>query len=391
MSGQGGQVDDHGEGPPRLVLAGGGHAHLGVLAQWIARPVPGVETVLITPEPFAVYSGMVPGWMAGLYPDDAALIELRPLAHRAGVALILDSVCGVDADARTLALLSGQTLTYDLLSLATGGETDVGRLAGFSDRLRPVRPMSEFAAAWPAILAEAARLPRFDLVIVGGGAAGFEIACAADEALRRCCRDFSITIVSNADDILPGHAAGVRRLANRELVRRGIVVLFGEAVGADVGVRLADGRRLPANHIIAATGSHGPHWAAASGMALDEHGAFAIDANLRSVSHDTIFCAGDVAGRVDQSVARSGVHAVKSGPVLAANLRTVLTGGTLRAYRPRRWTLYLLSLANRRAILSFGPVVLAGRWVWWLKDRIDRRFVAAQVRLGQAVVQKDRG
>ena len=84
------------------------------------------------------------------------------------------------------------------------------------------------------------------------------------------------------------------------------------------------------------------------------------------------------------------MHAVKSGPVLAANLRAVLTGGQLSAYRPRRWTLYLLSLANRRAILSFGPFVLAGRWVWWLKDWIDRRFVATQLRLGQAVVKGER-
>lgn len=385
-----GQGEDHRNARPRLVLAGGGHVHLGVLAQWIARPVPGVETMLITPDPFTVYSGMVPGWMAGLYPDGAARIDLRPLARRAGVELVLDSVCGLDADARCVMLASGGTLPYDLLSLATGGETDVGRLAPLRDRLRSVRPMSDFVAAWPAILAEATASPRFDLVIVGGGAAGFEIACAADEALRQCCRDFAITLVSNAHEILPGHAAAVRGRANAELVRRGVAVVFGEAAGEEGGVRLDDGRLLPANHVISATGSRGPHWAAATGMALDPQGAFAIDAQLRSVSHDNIFCAGDSAGRVDQSVARSGVHAVKSGPVLAANLRAVLTGGALRSYRPRRWTLYLLSLANRRAILSFGPVVLAGRWVWWLKDRIDRRFVAAQARLGRAAVLGER-
>lgn len=389
MARRGGQVGEQGSGPPRLVLAGGGHAHLGVLAAWIARPVPGVETVLVTPEPFTVYSGMVPGWMAGFYGDDAARIDLRPLADRAGVALILDSVSGLDAEARRISLASGGTLTYDLLSLATGGEADVARLVGLGHRLQPVRPMSAFVEAWPAILTKAARSSRFDLVIVGGGAAGFEIGCAADEALRRSCRDMRITIVSDSDDILPGHATAVRRLAHAELVRRGIKVVLGEAVGEGDGVRLADGRRLPADHVIAATGSRGPHWAAQSGMAIDRHGAFAIDAHLRSLSHDAIFCAGDASGRVDQSVARSGVHAVKSGPVLAANLRAVLTGGRLTTYRPRRWTLYLLSLAERRAILSFGPIVMAGRWVWWLKDRIDRQFVAAQARRGQAAVRED--
>ena len=48
----------------RLVLAGAGHAHALVLRTLLRQPMPGVEVVVVSPEPLAPYSGMVPGWLA---------------------------------------------------------------------------------------------------------------------------------------------------------------------------------------------------------------------------------------------------------------------------------------------------------------------------------------
>ena len=49
----------------RLLLIGAGHAHAQVLRDWLAKPVSGVELVLVSPTSLAPYSGMVPGWLAG--------------------------------------------------------------------------------------------------------------------------------------------------------------------------------------------------------------------------------------------------------------------------------------------------------------------------------------
>mgnify|MGYP000747629133 CR=1 FL=1 len=67
-----------------LVLAGAGHAHALVLRALVQQPMPGVEVVVVSPQPLAPYSGMVPGWLAGRYRFDEICIDFAALAQAAG-------------------------------------------------------------------------------------------------------------------------------------------------------------------------------------------------------------------------------------------------------------------------------------------------------------------
>ena len=126
--------------PRRLLLAGGGHAHLAVLEDWIRRPPTDWETSLISSDPVTAYSGMIPGWMAGHYEDNRHVIDLRPLAKRAGVKLVIDTICGLDADRGLVFLGSGKTLSFDLISMATGSRRAV-RLQAFRPTTAPPMPI----------------------------------------------------------------------------------------------------------------------------------------------------------------------------------------------------------------------------------------------------------
>ncbi|MDZ4729522.1 MAG: FAD-dependent oxidoreductase [Xanthomonadales bacterium] len=359
----------------RLVLAGGGHAHLSVLQALAEREISGVEVVLVTPSEFQDYSGMLPGWIAGHYALPQCQINLQHLVQSGNVRMVTSEIADMNADQRCVRLADGQRIEYDLLSLDTGSEIDTSLLELTGDKLLPAKPLAEFFSAWPRILSQATDQPSYRLVIVGGGAAGVELALAARHAFKLAGIDRRVELVVSEGGLLEGHAHGVKRRVMRFIDSVNIVVHRLSAVGTPEGVLLADGTHLPANRVIAATGKRAPCWLKMSKLKLDEAGFIAVDGQQRSLSHSNVFAAGDVCARQDMVVERSGVHAVHSGPILAANLRVTLTDGTLKTYRPRRHSLYLLACGPQYAIASWGPFSAEGKWVWRWKDWIDRRFV----------------
>ena len=136
----------------RLVLLGGGHAHVHVLRSLALEPQAGAEVVLVTPFLRQMYSGMVPGLVAGHYTAEQCAIPLAPLARAAGVRLIEGAAVGLDAAARRVPLVGGETIDYDLLSLDTGAVMDRDRLPGAREHGLFVRPIEHFVARLDAVL-----------------------------------------------------------------------------------------------------------------------------------------------------------------------------------------------------------------------------------------------
>jgi len=360
--------------PRQLLLLGGGHAHVQVLDALARAPLAGVQAMLVTPHARQMYSGMVPGLLAGHYAADECVIPLVPLAAAAGVTLRLARAVALDARARQVTLDDGQQLGYELLSIDTGPQIDLDALRGAREHGLPVRPIETFVQRLDALgTGDAAAA----LVVVGGGAAGVELAMALAFRQRSTGQAGARVALVAGPEPLADLGAAVQRRAWRALAAQGVALHLqsAAAVAADQ-VLLADGTRLPCGAALLALGAAAPRWLTGSGLALDAHGFIATGPTLQSVSHAEVFAAGDVATRSDAPHPKSGVHAVRAGAPLAANLRQALQGRPLQTYRPQARTLYLLSCGERRAIASWGGWSAEGAWVWRWKDRIDRAFIA---------------
>ena len=371
----------------RLLLAGGGHAHVGVLQALAAQPLHDTEVTLITPAARQIYSGMLPGWIAGHYALEQCVIPLAPAAARAGVRLLLGHVTGLDLAARQARVLPADgnpgitALPFDLLSIDTGPVTDASPIAGAAEAAVPLRPLERFVARWPDLQRQlTARPPGHDaatLSVIGGGAGGVELALAAAWRAQSEGVSLCVQLVTGRSGVLPTASAGTRGRLRAALAARGVAVIDDEATAVAPGlVRLAGGGARPSDATLLVTGAAAAAWPRASGLAVDERGFIAINEQLRSVSHPAVFAAGDCASMQAHPRPRSGVYAVRAGPVLADNLRRALAGQPLRVYVPQRRALYLLATGPRHAVASWGPLTLAGDWVWRWKDRIDRRFIA---------------
>jgi pyridine nucleotide-disulfide oxidoreductase family protein len=359
----------------RLVLVGPGHAHLYVLEALARAPVPGVETVLVSLGSRQLYSGMVPGWIAGDYTLEQLSFDLAGLARAAGARLEPSGAAELRADRRELQLGDGRVLGYDVVSFDIGSLPAGTELPGVKEHALVLKPLERTLT----VLTEA---PRHSgpLLIVGGGAAGVELALCLQARTGR-----PTTLLERGEEVPRGASRAAQRVVRELLARRG-VELRTAAVLASLSpevARLESGESLPFTTCVWATGPRAPELFAGSGAAVDAQGYLAVEDTLRSPSHPELFATGDCAGFISgQHVPKAGVYAVRQGPVLSANLRTALTGqGALRPYRAQRGFLSLLNAGDGTAVGAWKGLAFHGRAMWRLKDSIDRRFMARFQRL----------
>jgi len=363
-----------------LVLIGGGHAHVQVLRRWMTRPLAGVRLTVVVDRADAVYSGMVPGFVAGDYQADELEIDVVPLARRARARVVLAAATGIDPGAKRVALAGRAPLRYDVASLDVGSTVRGLDLPGVREHAlatRPIRALVDRLDRRVAAACERAGGEPVRITVVGGGVAGMELAFTLEARVRALGRAARVTVLTDGPHVLDGHPARVTAAVLHEAKRRRIRVRRETpvlAVEADAVV--VENERVPSDLTVWATGAAAPAVVAEAPLPHDDAGFVLVRSTLQVDGQDDLFAAGDCAALAAHPwVPKAGVYAVREGPILDANLRARLQGGRLRSYTPQRDVLALLNLGERRALGIKWQRVLTGTAVWKLKDRIDRRFV----------------
>ncbi len=343
--------------PPKhhLILAGGGHSHALLLRMWAMDPKrrpAGSLISLVSRHSTALYSGMVPGLVAGLYRQDECAIDLRRLCARAGVAFVLAEISGLDLERQELLLEGRPGIRFDRLSLDLGAVTASDPGGG-----RPVKPL-EPCLAWLGNLP-----PGAPIRIRGGGQAAVEVALAL------AARGYQPELLLRGESLSLGS-----RSANRA----------GEGLLAAASIplqRLVPGD-APAD--LACTGSLAPAWLAASGLPVEAaSGRVLTEPSLQVLGHPRLFACGDCGLIAIDPRPAAGVWAVRAAPTLAANLQCSLEQPErpLRPWRPQARALQLLGDGGARrgqpqALALWGPLALGpSPWLWRWKKRIDRGFM----------------
>ena len=367
----------------QLVLAGGGHSHALVLRLWAMHPKrrpPGLIT-LVNRHSTALYSGMVPGLVAGLYSPGECAIDLRRLCALTGVTFVQAEITAVDLARQELLLAGRPPLAWDLLSLDVGAE--VGAAEGWecgegSSGPLPVKPLEPFLAWCHGVEAPQA------ISILGGGAAAVEVALA----LRH--RGLKPSLRLRGKQLHLGSRAA-NRLGETLLKAAGVPLVRNWRKEQALANASATDSNQESNPALACTGSHGPSWLEASGLPTNAAGRVLTEACLQVKGLPAVFACGDC-GVIDGNPrAASGVWAVRAAPVLAANLERWLDHGArqgasapsprLKPWNPQARALQLLgdggAVSGRpRAIAFWGPFAWGpSELLWRWKQAIDQRFM----------------
>ncbi len=369
-----------------VVLLGIGHTNAHIVREWIRRPIPDTRLVCISNYSKATYSGMLPGVLAGNYHLEQMEIDLQQLCDRAGARLILGTVTGLNND-RQEVLLEGQpAVRFDAISIGIGSTTKPDVSVSDDATLVPVKPMQTFLRRIEKQVddTEVKRDEGFRVTVVGGGAAGVEIAFCIPNFIQRtlqsseqvnvpCC----VTLIHRGEELTPGTTDGLNKRVRNEFRKRGVEVLLGTGVTQVVGNRavLSDGRELISDLLIWCAGATPPPLLNSLELPTDAAGFLLIDNTLKTLADLPIFVVGDSGTMQDREVPKAGVYAVRQGPILWENLNRILHGEPLKPYEPQQQFLKLLNKGNGSAIGEQGRISFEGRWVWWLKNWIDSQFL----------------
>lgn len=380
-----------------LVLIGGGHSHAIALKQFGMNPLPGVRLTLVTNVSHTPYSGMLPGYIAGLYSFEQCHIDLRPLCQFAGAQMILGRAVGLDLQQQRVELADRPPLSFDLLSIDIGSTPATVSVPGASEYAIPVKPISKFLQYWQEVLTVASRAADrpLRLAIVGGGAGGVELALSAQARLQQLYRaaqqssqQLEIHLLHRGDRLLPerGRWAGDRleqiliereiHLHLQETVCAVEPLAAAESVALPKLIRCESGLTVPVDYVFWVTQAAAAPWLHNSGLTTDAQGFIQVSDTMQSVSHAQVFAAGDVATMVNHPRPKAGVFAVRQGKPLYQNLRRALLDRPPRPFLPQKEFLILIGTGDRAALASRGRFGIGPYpWIWQWKDRIDRQFM----------------
>jgi len=317
-----------------IVIVGGGAGGL-ELACKLGRKLGPSKVMLVDCRLYHIWKPSLHEVAAGTLDIHQEGLSYQMLAHDNGFTFIYGPMTALDSASRSITVgavraadgedvLHERQVRYGSLVIAVGSTSNYFGVPGAREhtislnatedaerfRLRLLRLMA---------VAEQAREERhdadaaLDIVIIGGGATGVELAAELREASGvyatygfsrlQVQRDVRITLLEGAPRILAPLPERVSNAALKLLGERGIRVVNDCRVTAIEPQRVLDknGNIYPASLCVWAAGIKAPDFLASLGLPVNKGGQIEVDAQLRVAGVPGVYALGDCAACIDAS------------------------------------------------------------------------------------------
>ena len=354
-----------------LILIGGGHSHLSVLMKLSKNPINGNRITLITNEIDTPYSGMIPGYIEGVYSWRDSHIDLYRLCLKLNVRFIHAEVEKISARNKEIYFKDRPKIKFDVLSINTGIKSKNSEIKGSSKYCISVKPISNLANIFLD------KITNFkSIAFIGGGAGSVELALAVKKRFLNINQEINVTIITGNRGLLSTFSAKTRAISLKTLNEYKINIIEYKRVleVKENQIILSDKSTIKVDKAILSTNAMAPKWVTKSDILLNKDNYIVVNKFFQT-NYNYVFAAGDIVDFDNQNLSKAGVFAVRSGKPLAQNIKKYILGKKLDNYNFNKNYLSLIGTSKQSAIATKYNITFDSKFNFYLKKYIDQKFI----------------
>lgn len=373
----------------RVVIVGAGFAGLTLAQQCLKNRF---QVVLIDKNNYHQFQPLFyQVAMSGLEPS-SIIFPLRKLFQKKSNAFIrVTEVSKIDTDRKQIHTPFGHA-NYDYLVIATGADTNFYGNENIRKHSFPMKSVSEALILRNAILSDyeqALTIPDFDerqqfldIVIVGGGATGVEVAGAIAEMKQYILpkdyhemdvNEIDIYLIQSAPRLLKSMSEKSSEKSEKFLTDLGVIVKKNIRVTDFDGkkVFLSDGSTIPTNKVIWAAGITGNKLKGLPEAVNAPGGRIKVNTLNQVVGFEDVFAIGDVASVQQDDLPYGHPQvaqvAIQQGKRLSKNLKLLSDNKPPKPFKYNDLGA-MATIGRNRAVVDLPRFSFAGFWAWtvWL-------------------------
>lgn len=377
----------------RVVIVGGGAGGLELATRLGDRSGHAIDITLVDRNRTHVWKPKLHEIAAGSMDVAVHEVDYLAQAHWHGFRYRIGEMIGLDRERRRILVdashdAQGREVTprrqigYDTLVIAVGSRSNDFGTPGVDPHAMKLESQADARRLHTrmvdaCIRAHAQATPlrpeQLKLAIIGAGATGVELAAELQRTMREVLaygldrvdpdRDLKVSLIEASDRVLPALPLRLSRVTQALLTGLGVEVHTGVRVHEVLrdGVRLTDGRLLPAELVVWAAGVKAPEFLGRLGLQTNAAHQLVVRPTLQVTGDDDVFALGDCAACPwgDGTVPPRAQAAHQQALHLFRQIRRRLAGQPLQDYRYRDFG----------SLVSLGPFGTVGHMMGGLIGR----------------------
>ncbi len=374
---------------PRVVIVGGGFAGLN-LADKMSKM--NFQVVLIDKNNFHQFQPLFyQVAMAGLEPSSILFPLRKVFQKRKNVFIRVTTVTKVNTNQKRVHTLLGE-LEYDYLVLAIGADTNFFGNEQIARKAFPMKTVGEALTLRNKILYDYERAITttdyderqglIDIVIVGGGPTGVEVAGALAEMKKYIlpkdyteldCDEIDIYLIQGGDCLLKGMSEEASKKAEDFLKKLGVIIKLNSRVEDFDGkfVYIKGGEKIQANKVIWAAGIKGNTVEGLPEESIVWGGRIKVDRENKVEGVTDVYAIGDIAYMEEPDFPKGHPQvaqvAIQQAKNLAKNFNLTAKGKNTNPFVYKNLG-SMATIGRNRAVVDLPRFKFQGffAWIVWL-------------------------